>query len=973
MNSRLSDVPLSLNLDESAEQAPRRSFSSDNDTASQQSISLSSPTGSPAAKSISLDDDDDADDHVSPLPTATAPSPHGQSTSPSAMSLIRESLSFSTTPRPPSVQQAPNRNSTAYPLSLSSDMSSDVDDDRSLFMKRFGDDEDVEDESPMTSVAPSIADKPTLSTSASTLNISPPPPPLDLGAKRMSPPTPMPKQTDVSSSSPPPPVPPIPSSISYPPPPIQQPVASPGTADAESVASFSSSYSKKARPESLLVNLPSGRLVVGLALVDFNHLVGPKIEYARGDIFQDDELVKILPFLALPDGAHLTTEDYSYFHLVPAIPNPTTIFGISCNRQIKATELIKKPADVTRSTVQKAVVVLASKPVFGPIRDRLGVITRALFAQCDFSDIGILDAFYESLEGSLKSQLTESGLYMGTSLRELVHTFRHRTLILLKALMLQKKIMFYGHPVEKLCTYQYSLVTLVPGLLQNLDDSGSPPLATRAKSLQRPTELKTSDHKSMRAFVGLPLDLFGKDAFFQPYLPLQQMDMLKDTKSWLCGSTNSIVAQQKEVDLLVNIETNTFEFRDPRLERSAGLTAADRKWMDDIVKDVNENWASGGPEGSMHFKGSDDYLREKFDEYISGALSSVKYADFIAKGNGNGVMISDGSGNPNAVNDFNMLWIAEFKKTHAYEVWDRVTDPVLFDIVEPRHPCGERPSVVSDIGLRLSEGIQDLKIDQQLAPTREAITRTFTAGSTGFLKAVEGVRGRWLQRNPSPSSSTDEVQQSTEGAASRSRQNSIASVASAAPPPPPKQPTSTAPVNGIKPLSLGGSVRSSTSSAAASSSSTSASPPEPAKTAFSSWGANIGSFFSQRASRFSTATQSSNSNPNSASRPGSVSTPPRRASPSPAPSRTTSVMSMPIDLGEDELKPKNLDHVYSGGSSNAGSSPSVGAHAPATITSTSRTGVGKDAGVGEQGKDKDKDGASMISRVSEESGTGFAL
>ncbi|CAL1705852.1 unnamed protein product [Somion occarium] len=169
---------------------------------------------------------------------------------------------------------------------------------------------------------------------------------------------------------------------------------------------------------------------------------------------------------------------------------------------------------------------------------------------------------------------------MGTSLRELVHTFRKRTLVLLKTLIIQKKIMFYGHPVEELCTYQYFLVTLIPGLLHNLDDSGSPPLDSRAQALQRPTELKTSDHNSMRAFVGLPLELFGKDAFFQPYPPLQQMDLLKDTKSWLCGTTNSIVAQQKEVDLLINIETNTFEFRDPRLERSAGLTAADRKGMD---------------------------------------------------------------------------------------------------------------------------------------------------------------------------------------------------------------------------------------------------------------------------------------------------------------------------------------------------------------------------------------------------------
>lgn len=29
--------------------------------------------------------------------------------------------------------------------------------------------------------------------------------------------------------------------------------------------------------------------------------------------------------------------------------------------------------------------------------------------------------------------------------------------------------------------------------------------------------------------------------------------MLKDTGCWLCGSTNSIVTQQKEIELLVNV------------------------------------------------------------------------------------------------------------------------------------------------------------------------------------------------------------------------------------------------------------------------------------------------------------------------------------------------------------------------------------------------------------------------------------
>ena len=45
------------------------------------------------------------------------------------------------------------------------------------------------------------------------------------------------------------------------------------------------------------------------------------------------------------------------------------------------------------------------------------------------------------------------------------------------------------------------------------------------------------------------------------------------------------------------VETGAFEFRDPALERSAGLTPADRKWMDDIVRDVNEGWEEGQKAG----------------------------------------------------------------------------------------------------------------------------------------------------------------------------------------------------------------------------------------------------------------------------------------------------------------------------------------------------------------------------------------
>ncbi|KZT67293.1 hypothetical protein DAEQUDRAFT_794018 [Daedalea quercina L-15889] len=814
---------------------------SDGDTASQRSIALSSPTHSPRAPAH-LDLPDEEEDQVTP--SAITP-----------VSYIRQSLSYS-------------KRST-----LDTEFSSDIDDDRSLFTRRMDD-----NESPISSVAPSVME-------------------------------------EREKPSSPPPLPRVPSS---PPPSARPPVGARGKSDTDSVVSAGSegtTYSKKARPESLLPQANQGPLVLGIALVDFDHLVGPKIEFSRGAVCEDEEIAKILPFLALPDGAHLSSEDYSYFHLVPTGPSPSTIFGISCNRQISAAELLVKDADVTRSTVQKAVVVLASKPVFGLIRDRLGVITRALFAQRDFSDMSILDDFHTSLEHSLRSQMTESGLYMGAPddiLRELVHTFRQRTLILLKALMLQKKIMFFGHPVERLCTYQYSLVTLVPGLLQNLDDCGSPPLAARAQTLSRPTSLRTSDHKSMMAFVGLPLDLFGKDAFFQPYLPLQQLDMLKDTQSWLCGSTNTIVTQQKEVDLLVDVENGTMEFRDPTVERIAGLTAADRKWMDEIVKDVNETYVDDPtkPTG-MHFKGSDDYLRQKFEEYISGALASVKYSAFVAKAGGAGVVITDGQGDPNSTLDFNALWIHEFKKTNAYEVWERVTDPMLFDIVEARHPCSERPSVLSDVGLRLSEGIQELKLDQQLAPTREAISRTITAGSTNVIKAMEGLRGRWLSARPGSATTPVTATFSSDGSAGSASTSSSADEVSKAGSSPPSRPPSVRGTSdparppsrssGLRPLSM----------AASHPVPIPPPPPVPEASRFSGW---VGSFFTPRpaSSRASTAS-STRRESSSAASVSSRGPSPHPASP-PLPHARDSVSNASIveSVRDDAHRPRNLDEVYEG-------------------------------------------------------------
>lgn len=136
----------------------------------------------------------------------------------------------------------------------------------------------------------------------------------------------------------------------------------------------------------------------------------------------------LLPFMALSDGAHAMLEDFSYFALLdkgdaaptPAVDVPvgsdttsapgaeiqndgstktqspatppskgrdlpstaTSLFGIACTRQIKSDKLKRRSASVTRSTVQKAVVVISQTARgMGELRERLGVVTAAWFAQ----------------------------------------------------------------------------------------------------------------------------------------------------------------------------------------------------------------------------------------------------------------------------------------------------------------------------------------------------------------------------------------------------------------------------------------------------------------------------------------------------------------------------------------------------------------------------------------------------------------
>ncbi|SLM37837.1 AVL9/DENND6 domain [Lasallia pustulata] len=101
----------------------------------------------------------------------------------------------------------------------------------------------------------------------------------------------------------------------------------------------------------------------------------------------------------------------------------------------------------------------------------------------------------------------------------------------------------------------------MPGLTAHLEDCAHPDLdaaPSSANDQDNDKRLNTTSRADLLEHMGLPLRIFGKGAVFMPYAPLQHLDLLAayETKSYVVGSTNSLLLQQKEryADLLVNLD-----------------------------------------------------------------------------------------------------------------------------------------------------------------------------------------------------------------------------------------------------------------------------------------------------------------------------------------------------------------------------------------------------------------------------------
>lgn len=255
------------------------------------------------------------------------------------------------------------------------------------------------------------------------------------------------------------------------------------------------------------------RIVKHIMVIGFHHKHGYQVDYCyppldpNGPVFSTStnpislpSCWKTLPLICLPDGSHNYDSDTIYFTMPDNVQHNSelitnqhykttpdsqqqqhqqddtnirsnegvkTIFGTACYRQIQADKLLNRTDDMTRVAVQKSVCVLSTKPLFGLIRSKLEMITHAYFEELDFSKVKILKLTYDNLNSLLaRDSVKDSATFLGLSARQLVSNFSCNTLVLFKAILLEKKILFYKSPVRELCSTIVSMCSLFTGLLE---------------------------------------------------------------------------------------------------------------------------------------------------------------------------------------------------------------------------------------------------------------------------------------------------------------------------------------------------------------------------------------------------------------------------------------------------------------------------------------------------------------------------
>lgn len=419
-----------------------------------------------------------------------------------------------------------------------------------------------------------------------------------------------------------------------------------------------------------------------------------------------------LPHLALPDGSHNYEKDSVYFILPMPSDSTLSVYGVACCRQIAACNLPQRDREVTRSTVQKSVCVLCRFPAFKFVQTKLELVTHAYFNVKDFSDVSILHEAYKSMNSSISETSALDALHLGLSERALVLRHQHRLLQIVKALLIGKRVVVFGAPANDVCTAVLSIASLFPLALEN----------------QMNQEMHIDEY-------GFPLLVLDSPSSLQPYVCLQQLDMLLNSTATsrvnLAGVVNPLFEkQQKNVcDVLVHMDQGLLFIQDSETKSQLRLTSADLRFCGGFSEVLRDQTS---PDEPTAFHGSSEWIRTQYKIYILSLLATSEAGDAVS------------------LDEFNHDFADAWLKGSVFQSWKAHKRNAILK-VEPRHPCEGDISLgdvrrrlvaqASDHGLNIES--RDVVVQETQRAIREAAGRVSSVVSGAWSAASAAVYSWW--------------------------------------------------------------------------------------------------------------------------------------------------------------------------------------------------------------------------------------
>lgn len=475
--------------------------------------------------------------------------------------------------------------------------------------------------------------------------------------------------------------------------------------------------------------------IAHILVVGFHHQKGATVEFsypplqaADSENAEQQSITNLLPtewrclpYLALPDGCHNYDEDSVYFSLpCPDIAKISksvgdggalglVVHGIACCRQLDAKDVLSGNEELTRSTVQKSVCVLSRIPVFGFIEAKLNLVTHAYFNSKDFSEVSILRDAYNSLNATLSASLSPELLSLGLSQQDLVIQYHHRLLQILKALLLRKRVVVFGQQAKIVSNAILSIASLLPGTLASL------------------LKGSTADKDG----YGFPLDIFSEPLSIQPYVCLQQMDLLMDKQS-LCiiaGVVNPLFEKQKEkiCSVFVSLTDGLVTVVDPALKSQLHLSSADLRFCSVLSKSMQRSPTSpmspiesdGSKLQYSDWLGSNEWILAQFKLYLLSLLAT-----------------STSAAHTPAMDDFNPEFMVVWMKSSIFMNWCKShgSSKKISD-VEPKHVC-EGSLSLGDLKRRLVAQASDYGLNIQ---SKEQVTSAVHQTQKALSSAVSSM------------------------------------------------------------------------------------------------------------------------------------------------------------------------------------------------------------------------------------------